>query len=74
MGHEGVVTDFSKDGLRFSIAPHGPGWCWSVVTMDGQPRDGGTAPSRAAAAACIVRATLCQVDWPSDQTRRPQAA
>jgi hypothetical protein len=58
--------DFRKDGRRFRIAPKGAGWTWSVSDMDGREEAGGQAPSRAVAAAHIVKATLARVDWPME--------
>ena len=56
-------TEFAKDGRRFVIEPTTAGWAWSVRTMTGKVEACGLAPSKAAAAAFIVRATLSSVVW-----------
>ena len=44
------------DGLRFRISPSARGGAWSTFGADRQVVAQGTAPSRNAAAACVIRA------------------
>lgn len=55
---EGVVQKYSSEGRKFLLTPGPAGWAWAVTTMDGEVEERGACPTKAAAAACIVRATV----------------
>lgn len=52
---------YSQDGRKFLILRAKDGWTWAVTTMTGEVEASGVCASKAAAAACIVRATLTRV-------------
>jgi len=55
------VQTFSQDGRKFLILPSSAGWAWAVTTMTGEVEESGACATKAAAAACIVRATVRRV-------------
>ena len=46
----------SKAGMGFSIRPRRGGWSWAAIDPEGRVRDQGDAPTRALAAAFVIRA------------------
>jgi len=60
------MSEFRKDGRRFEVAAEAGGWSWSVRNLDGKLEAGGVAPSKAAAAARVVSATLAGLEWPEE--------
>jgi len=47
----------SHSGYRWTLRPQGDAWRWQVEGRDGaEPVEGGLAPTRAAAAALLIRA------------------
>lgn len=49
-------------GFRWRLAQQGDEWIWSLVGRDDDtPHVSGAAPTRAQAAACVVRAVICGV-------------
>lgn len=51
---------FSRDTwVRFSIQSAEQGWVWSTWDYANQPRSSGLAPSRALAAALVLREIIC---------------
>ena len=55
------MQKFSQDGHKFLILRSRDGWTWAVTTMTGEVEATGICPSKAAAAACIVRATISRI-------------
>ena len=45
----------SVNGLRYAIKPCRQGWSWTVFDADGSARVRGEGPTRAVAAACVIR-------------------
>ena len=60
-------------GLRFRISPTPRGWTWSTFGADRQVLAEGLAPSRNAAAACVIRA-LAQIAVAADADLPSKAA
>lgn len=49
--------------VRFSIRPQADGWRWETVDAAGQRRAGGIVPSKAIAAAFVIR-DICAAQTP----------
>ena len=60
-----------SDGLRFSITPGAGGWTWSTFGPDRKVLVQGLAPSRNAAAACVIRALARSAAELSDEMDHP---
>ena len=45
-------------GYKWSIQARGAEWVWTIRSGEGAPVDCGAAPTRAQAAACVVRALV----------------
>ena len=43
------------DGFEFKIRPAGAGWSWATYDNSGEKLVGGETPTRAEAAACVIR-------------------
>ena len=45
-----------SEAFRFRIRPDGDAWLWATVDLQGRVRRQGSAPTRAIAAALVIRA------------------
>ena len=54
----------SPDRFNYRIQPTPQGWAWSTLDLKGRTVEHGLAPSKAVAAACVVRA-IARVIAPS---------
>lgn len=60
-------------GFHFHIRPSGDGWSWQAIDADGQVRDAGAAPTKAVAAACVIR-MIARSLHPDQDVPRPRAS
>lgn len=63
----------SASGLRYEISPGLKGWKWTVYGADGAARVRGEGPTRAVAAACVIRC-ISRAVTPADAVEALRAA
>jgi hypothetical protein len=58
-----------RPGYGFKVLETAAGWSWTAYDREGRPVEQGAAPSRAAAAACIIR-VIARAAEPQDAAPR----